>query len=221
MYHLLQSISRVLGAQLGKERTESIEIILKVGGEQGIGFRRDEEVDAAVAGDLHAHAAHALGVHAVKPRRVKVLETEALDAVHVVHAVDEHGVPARLCLRVLGHEHAVEQRAVDEDHVADVDAAHEHVQRHRATRMRSKHMLHDVLDVCGAVEAAKQRCAAPRRKHEVTMQREDLLLLAKRRLGAVEDVRCHLCAQRVHGVLHLATDIAPALLVLRLTAANP
>ena len=183
-------------------------------------MRRDKEVDAAVAGDLHAHAAHALGAHAVKPRRVKVLEAEALDAVHVVHAVDEHSVPARVCLRVLGHEHAVEQRAVDEDHVADVDAAHEHVQRHRATRMRSKYMLHDVLDVCGAVEAAKQRRAAPGRKHEVAVQCEDLLLLAKRRLGAVEYVRRHLCAQGVCGVLHLATDIAPALLMLCLIATN-
>ena len=118
-------------------------------------------------------------------------------------------------------EHAVEQRAVDEDHVAYVDAAHEHVQRHRATRMRSKYMLHDVLDVGGAVEAAKQRRAASRRKHEVTMQREDLLLLAKRRLDAVEDVWRHLCAQGVCGVLHLAADVAPALLMLRLTATNP
>ena len=218
---IVLSLSRVLGAQVGKERAEGIEIILKVGGEQRIGLRRDEEVDAAVAGDLHAHAAHALGAHAVEPRRVKVLEAETLDAVHVVHAVDEHRVPARVCLRVLGHEHAVEQRAVDEDHVADVDAAHEHVQRHRATRVRPEHVLHDVLDVCRAVEAAEQRGAAPGREHKVAVQCEDLLLLAKRRLGAVEDVRRHLCAQGVRGVLHLATDVAPALLMLRLTATNP
>jgi len=184
-------------------------------------LRCDEEVDAAVAGDLHAHGAHALGAHAAKPRHVEVLEVEALDAVHVVYAVDEHGVPARVCLCVLGHEHTVEQRAVHKDHVADVDAAHEHVQQHRATRVRLKHMLHEVLDVGGAVEAAKQRGAAPRRKHKVAVECEDLLLLAKRRLGAVEYARRHLCAQGVCGVLHLTTDIAPALLMLCLTATNP
>ena len=71
---IVPSLSRVLGAQLGKERAEGIEIILKVGGEQRIGLRCDEEVDAAVAGDLHAHAAHALGAHAVEPCCVEVFK---------------------------------------------------------------------------------------------------------------------------------------------------
>ena len=184
-------------------------------------MRCDEEVDAAVAGDLYAHAAHALGAHAAEPRQVEVLEAEALDAVHVVHAVDEHGVPARVGVVVLGHEHAVEQRAVDEHHMADVDAADEHVQGHRATRVRPEHVLHDVLDVGGAVEAAKERGGAAGREHEVAVQGEDLLLLAKRRLGAVEYVGRHLGAQGVGRVLHLAAHIAPALLVLRLTPADP